>query len=94
MKVMITGATGFMGPFLIRHCLQAGCTVLGIDRRGSNETLEGATIESCDVRDEARLGEVVSRFRPERIFHLGAKLSHRVDAPAAGNLRNQCRGNH
>jgi GDP-4-dehydro-6-deoxy-D-mannose reductase len=73
MKVMITGATGFMGPFLTRHCLQAGCTVLGIDRRGSNETLEGATIESCDVRDEVRLGEVISRFRPERIFHLAAQ---------------------
>ena len=73
MKVMITGATGFMGPFLTRHCLQAGCTVLGIDRRGSNEALEGSTIESCDVRDEARLNEVISRFRPESIFHLAAQ---------------------
>ena len=73
MRVLITGATGFMGPFLTRHCLKAGCTVLGIDRHGSDEALEGGTIECCDVRDAARLGEVISKFRPERIFHLAAQ---------------------
>lgn len=73
MRVMITGATGFIGPFLTRHCLQAGCSVLGIDRHGSEEALGGAILERCDVRDAGRLSEIVSTFRPERVFHLAAQ---------------------
>jgi GDP-4-dehydro-6-deoxy-D-mannose reductase len=70
---MITGATGFIGQFLTRHCLGAGSSVLGIDRHGSEEALAGATLECCDVRDSVRLLEIVSTFRPERIFHLAAQ---------------------
>jgi len=73
MRVMITGATGFIGGFLTQHCLQAGCSVLGIDRNGSDEALAGATFECCDVRDSSRLLDLVLTFRPKRIFHLAAQ---------------------
>jgi nucleoside-diphosphate-sugar epimerase len=59
MRVMITGATGFIGRFLAQHCLEAGCAVLGIDRHGLEEGLPGAALERCDVRDSVRLSEIV-----------------------------------
>jgi GDP-4-dehydro-6-deoxy-D-mannose reductase len=74
MKVLITGATGFIGGFLARHCLQAGCTVLGLGVEDPKEEWPAAAVfESCDVRNEARLLELIIAFRPERIFHLAAQ---------------------
>jgi GDP-4-dehydro-6-deoxy-D-mannose reductase len=70
---MITGATGFIGRFLAKHCSQAGCSVLGIDRHESEEVVAGAALECCDIRDSERLAELLSTFRPQRIFHLAAQ---------------------
>jgi GDP-4-dehydro-6-deoxy-D-mannose reductase len=73
MKVMITGAAGFIGRFLAKHCSAAGCSVLGIDVADPVETWTSGDLERCDIRDSARLGELVSSFRPDRIFHLAAQ---------------------
>ncbi len=73
MKVMITGAAGFIGGFLAKHCLEAGCSVLGL---GVNEPVDawaGGTFEHCDIRDATRLSQLISTFRPDRIFHLAAQ---------------------
>ena len=73
MNVMITGAAGFVGRFLSEYCLDAGCSVLGL---GTSEPESGETLthfEQCDVRDSDRLQALVSRFRPDRIFHLAAQ---------------------
>jgi GDP-4-dehydro-6-deoxy-D-mannose reductase len=74
MKVMITGAAGFIGPYLARHSSQMGSTVLGIDHRDPETPWVGAAaFELCDVRDEGRLSELVSKFQPDRVFHLAAQ---------------------
>jgi GDP-4-dehydro-6-deoxy-D-mannose reductase len=73
MKVMITGAAGFIGGFLAKHCLKAGCTVLGLGISEPEEAWDGGAFEHCDIRDAARLSQIVSSFRPERIFHLAAQ---------------------
>jgi len=72
MKIMITGAAGFIGGFLAKHSVEAGGTVLGI---GLNEpeTWAGNSFERCDVRDAGRLSQLISTFRPDRIFHLAAQ---------------------
>jgi len=73
MNVMITGASGFIGSVLARHCINAGCSVLGIDIREPRNGGSGASFEHCDVRDTLRLQHLLSTFRPERIFHLAAQ---------------------
>ena len=72
MKVMITGAAGFIGGFLAKHCLEAGCSVLGT---GVSEPADwgGGSYEYCDVRDAERLSYLVSTFQPDRVFHLAAQ---------------------
>jgi GDP-4-dehydro-6-deoxy-D-mannose reductase len=70
-NVLITGAAGFIGGFLARRCQDLGCSVLGIDIRAAAPFAGG--FEICDVRDDRRLPELLTRFRPERIFHLAAQ---------------------
>jgi GDP-4-dehydro-6-deoxy-D-mannose reductase len=77
MKVMITGAAGFIGGFLAEHCIHAGSQVLGIDIVESQDGWATGEFELCDVRDSARLSALISQFRPQRIFHLAAQ-SHPV----------------
>src|SRR5215469_5458617 len=73
MKVMITGAAGFIGGFLAMHCLEAGCSVLGLGISEPRDDWTGGAFERCDVRDEARLSHLISTFQPDRIFHLAAQ---------------------
>jgi GDP-4-dehydro-6-deoxy-D-mannose reductase len=72
-NVLITGAAGFMGPFLKQVCLESGATVLGIDVCEPLEPWANASFERCDVRDFSRLSKLISRFGPQRIFHLAAQ---------------------
>jgi len=73
MKVMITGAAGFIGGFLAKHCVEAGCSVLGLGIGEPADAWPGAAFERCDIRDSARLSELISGFWPDRIFHLAAQ---------------------
>ncbi len=72
---MITGAAGFIGGFLAKHCSEAGCSVLGIGLGKVEDTWAGGAFELCDIRDSVRLAELISTFRPQRIFHLAAQCS-------------------
>lgn len=62
-----------MGPFLRDVCREFDCTVLGIDICEPREPWIGASFEHCDVRDYGRFSKLISRFRPDRIFHLAAQ---------------------
>ena len=73
MKVMITGAAGFIGGFLARQCMEAGCSVLGFDVVDPEVAWHGADFERCDIRDAVRVAQLISAFRPDRIFHLAAQ---------------------
>lgn len=73
MKVMITGAAGFIGGFLAKHCLQEGSSVLGLGLGESADGWRNGEFERCDIRDATRLSQLVSSFRPDRIFHLAAQ---------------------
>ena len=73
MKVMITGAAGFIGGFLKAHCVQSGCSVLGIGISKPDEEWLDASYELCDVRDASAVSKLIKSFQPERIFHLAAQ---------------------
>jgi len=73
MKVMITGAAGFIGGHLTRYCLGAGDRVLGLDVEEQSECRPGADFELCDVRDSSRLQRLIAAYRPDCIYHLAAQ---------------------
>jgi GDP-4-dehydro-6-deoxy-D-mannose reductase len=73
MKVMITGAAGFIGGFLAKHGVDTGCCVLGIGLTEPDSSWPGNLFERCDVRNSAALSDLVNRFQPDRIFHMAAQ---------------------
>ena len=75
MKALITGISGFAGKHLAACLNEKGYEVHGVDRSGAD--VKGSTVYVCDVLDREKLGSIVSRVRPEAIFHLAAFSSVR-----------------
>jgi GDP-4-dehydro-6-deoxy-D-mannose reductase len=64
MKAIITGASGFVGGYLLEHLEQAGDEAVGLDRA-----------DGLDVTDRAGVARIFAGLRPEVVYHLAA-LSH------------------
>ncbi len=72
MRVLITGASGFVGGWLAQLCAEAGDEVIGVSRGG--ETRAGTGI-ALDLTDASRVARTLAEVQPEAIYHLAA-LSH------------------
>lgn len=78
MKVLITGANGFIGSHLVESCLQAGWETACLVRGTSDLTfLEGLDVEFVrgDISDPESLGGAVSGR--DVIFHLAGRTKAR-----------------
>jgi len=76
MRVLVTGASGFVGRHLIRLLRSHRHTVYGTSfPKRPTERVSEAKIFRCDVRDAARLRAIVRRTRPQRVYHLAAYSS-------------------
>jgi GDP-4-dehydro-6-deoxy-D-mannose reductase len=80
---LVTGALGFVGPYLVDALLAAGETVAGLDlpRPGAppvaTATRPGGTW-TCfrqSLADGLALAELIARIRPQAIYHLAAQSS-------------------
>ena len=74
MRVLVTGGSGFLGPYLIGHLAARGDRVLAL-ALDPGPLPPGTPFVSADVRDREALARAVAAEEPEAIVHL-AGLSH------------------
>ena len=73
---LVTGAEGFIGSHLVKFLSVEGWKVIGSYlNEGSTALLKlaGVRFAQCDLRDGARVSQVLAEYQPTHIFHLGAQ---------------------
>lgn len=77
MRILIVGASGFVGGHLLRECLCRGDAVAGTYR--APEELSGEEPQAqwfeADLLDDAALDSALVRFAPEGIVHLAGQAN-------------------
>lgn len=74
-RVLITGASGFIGGRLYRHLRQQGQDCVGISRTGP----PSRGIHAIDLRDATAVCQIIADVRPNIIFHLAAVVDSTRD---------------
>jgi GDP-4-dehydro-6-deoxy-D-mannose reductase len=73
MKALVTGAGGFVGPYLVKYLVSKGFEVFGFDRKGSK--IEGCQVEPCDITDYNAVSKLIQKIKPDHVFHLAGQSS-------------------
>jgi nucleoside-diphosphate-sugar epimerase len=75
MKILVTGATGFVGACLARRLVQLGHEVHAVVRETSNlwriaDLAGDLQTHCCDLRNQDTVAALVGQVRPEAVCHL------------------------
>jgi GDP-4-dehydro-6-deoxy-D-mannose reductase len=78
MRVLITGATGFVGSHLAEYCLEQGAEVWGTKRWRSsleniNHLFPRLKMIDCDITDSSSVRKALDESQPDWVFHLAAQ---------------------
>ena len=73
-RILLTGATGFIGANLTRHFLKKGARIFIFTRAESNkwriqDILKDVSEYLADLRDSARLKKIIKKIKPQIIIH-------------------------
>ncbi len=88
MTVLVTGAAGYIGSVVAERLLANGETVVAFDNLAQGHRAavpDGVRFLEGDLRDRARLAEVLADVRPDAVMHLAAEslVGKSVTDPAA-----------
>ena len=74
MRVLVTGGAGYIGSHSCKALAAAGHDPIVYDNlsTGHREFVKWGAFEQGDIRDAARLRDVLDRYRPELVMHFAA----------------------
>lgn len=77
----MTGASGFIGKFLVEELIERGYTVIAISR-GSSPFRDHPRLKyyQADITDYGVVNKVLIEYRPEAVIHLAALLADVCEA--------------
>ena len=91
MKILVTGAAGFVGSHVLKRLKELGQEVYGIDNFSSYYSVEykalrleylglarGSDVIACDISDFKQVSEIISGIKPNFIIHLAAQAGVRL----------------
>jgi nucleoside-diphosphate-sugar epimerase len=76
-RILITGASGFVGTNLAEGCLRRGIAVANLDPAPPRNVAHRPIWKRTDPLDADAVRSVVKEFRPTLVFHLGARTDLR-----------------
>ena len=74
MRILVTGASGFIGHALCARLLAQGHEVGALVRRDGSQPA-GTRPLHCDLSDGQRLSETIAEERPDCVVHLAAEIA-------------------
>ena len=72
MTVLVTGATGAAGSWIVEHFAREGHDVVGVDLERPPRTREGVTFLEADLTDQGQTWEVLATYEPDAVVHFAA----------------------
>lgn len=72
MKILVSGATGFVGSHLMEDLLKTDYMLLGLGRSKRN-LIKGVDYKFLDLRDFEAVDKVVAEYKPDIVYHLAAQ---------------------
>lgn len=71
-RILVTGASGFIGGHLCRYLVRAGHRVTGVSRRHPDQLPADVIPCEADVSDPGQVDGLLKREKPDVIFHLAS----------------------
>lgn len=74
-KVLVSGATGFIGSHLCRRLLQDGAKVHSVSRNRRSGDEKGISWRQGDLADAGTVRDILTTVKPDVIFHLASHVT-------------------
>ena len=91
MKIIVTGAAGFVGAHLAAELIRNGHTVIGIDNFNNYYSKDlklerikallgdcAGLVEECNIQDYSSMETIFQKFKPEVVINLAAQAGVRL----------------
>lgn len=93
MKVLLTGAAGFIGSHVARLLVARGCDVHALVRPGGgasriDDVAPSLRLLGCDLSDDAAIASHVAAVRPDACVHLAWGVGRAGQLDGAENVRS------
>lgn len=75
MKILVTGSAGMIGGYVVKGLIEKGHTVIGVDRRKSDDDYSGLTQIILDLSSRQAVMQLFDDKKIDRCIHLAA-LAH------------------